>query len=54
MFLKEFGSTEFLRDPQRIYKAAYRKPVIITRQNKEGLVMMSKKEYAKLVKSSKQ
>lgn len=51
MFLEEFGSTELQRDVAKVFKAAYKKPIYITRQKKEGVVMLSKKEYAKLVKN---
>lgn len=52
MFLKEFKSTDLQRDTAKVFKAAYRHPVIINRQKKEPVVMMSKKEYAKLVKAA--
>ena len=49
MFLKEFNSTDMQREPAKVFAAANKEPVIITRQAHEGVVMMSKKEYAKLV-----
>lgn len=52
MFLKEFQSTDLQRDTANVFKAAYRNPVIINRQKKEPVIMMSKKEYAKLVKAA--
>lgn len=52
MFLTEFGSTELQRDIAKVLKVVYKKPVLITRQRGEGFVMMSKKEYAKLVKAA--
>ena len=53
MFLEEFMSTDLQRQTKRVFKAAYRKPVLITRQRGEGAVMMSKKHYAKLIKNQK-
>ena len=51
MFLQEIGSTVLQRQVDKVFKLAYKKPIYITRQNKEGVVMLSKKEYAKLVKN---
>ena len=52
MFLQEFQSTDLQRNIGRVLKVVYKKPVLITRQRGEGFVMLSKKEYARLVKAS--
>lgn len=52
MFLKEFQSTDLQRDTANVFKAAYLNPVIINRQKKEPVIMLSKKAYAKLVASA--
>ena len=52
MFLQEFNSTTLLRDTGKVYKAAYKKPIMITRQNDEAVIMMSKKKYADLMKKA--
>lgn len=52
MFLKEFGTTMLQRQIKDVLKVADKQPILITRQNKEGYVMMSKKAYAKLVKAA--
>ncbi len=49
MFLKEFNSTELQREADKVFKEAYKKPIRITRQKNHGVVMMSEKEYMKLV-----
>lgn len=51
MFLKEFGSTMLQRQIDKVFQVAYKQPVLITRQNMEGAVLMSKKHYAKLIKN---
>lgn len=53
MFLPEYNSTTMQRHPAVVFDAALKQPVIITRLKHEGVVMLSKKEYAKLVKNQK-
>lgn len=53
MFLQEFNSTDLQRSADTVFKAAYKKPIIVTRQGKQSVVVLSKKEYAKLIKESK-
>jgi prevent-host-death family protein len=50
MFLPEINSSLAQRDMKRLFRMAYKKPVLLTRQNKEDVVVMSKKHYEKLVK----
>lgn len=52
MFLPEFNSTMLQRNAQTVFNAAKKTPVVITRQGMDGMVMMSKSEYAKLVKKA--
>tara|TARA_R110000868_G_scaffold125265_3_gene331035 strand:- start:10611 stop:10775 length:165 start_codon:yes stop_codon:yes gene_type:complete len=52
MFLPEYNSTQLQRNPSSVLNAATIEPVVINRQGKEGVVIMSKKEYAKLVKAA--
>ena len=52
MFLPEYNVTQVQREATLVFKAALKEPIIITRQASEGFVMMSKKEYAKLVKAA--
>lgn len=52
MFLQEFNSTQLQRDADTVFKAAYKKPILVTRQAREGVVVLSKKEYARLVKAA--
>ncbi|MBL4940052.1 MAG: hypothetical protein JKY81_00145 [Colwellia sp.] len=52
MFLPEYNSTQLQRDAKVVFDAASKEPIIITRQCSDGTVMMSKKEYAKLVKAA--
>ncbi len=52
MFLTEFNSTTMQRKPAEVFDAALVAPVIISRQCHESVVMLSKTEYAKLVKSA--
>ncbi|MGL5328214.1 MAG: hypothetical protein ACRDD7_03025 [Peptostreptococcaceae bacterium] len=54
MFLQEFNSTMFQRNAAVVFSAAKKSPVIITRQGMDGMVMMSKSEYAKLVKKAEE
>lgn len=53
MFLPELNSTHMQRDPNKVFNMAYKQPVLINRMGKEGVVMLSKKEYAKLVANQK-
>lgn len=48
MFLPEYNSTQMQRDPKKVFAAALKEPIVINRMNSEGVVMLSKKEYAKL------
>ena len=52
MFLQEINSSVAQRDINKLFKMAYKKVTLLTRQNKEGVVVMSKKHYEKLVKAS--
>ncbi len=52
MFLQEFNSTQLQRESATVFKVAYRKPIRITRQGDHGVVMMSEKEYIKLLKEA--
>jgi prevent-host-death family protein len=52
MFLKEISSSVAQRQIGKLFNAAYRSPVLLTRLNHEDVVVMSKAKYAKLVKSS--
>ena len=54
MFLPEFNSTDIQRNTQSVFKAIKKGPIIITRQGDEGAVMMTKKDYSKLVKRSEE
>lgn len=53
MFLPEFNSTAMQREPAKVFNAALKEPIIVTRMAHDSVVMMSKKEYAKLVKNQK-
>lgn len=50
MFLPEINSSTAQRDISRLFNAAYKKPVLLTRLNKESVVVMSKKRFEKLIK----
>ena len=52
MFLPEYNSTQLQRDAKVVFDAAAKEPIVINRQACDGAVMMSKKEYAKLVKAA--
>ena len=57
MFLEEFSSTEMQRKADDVFNAAYKKPILIRRQKRHGktmddVVMMSKEEYAELLKKA--
>jgi len=54
MFLQEINSSTAQRDIGKLFKMAYKKPTLLTRQGhkKEDVVVMSKKHYAKLVKDA--
>ena len=52
MFLTEFNSTTMQRRPAIVFDAALKAPIIISRQTKESVVMLSKSQYAKLVKAA--
>lgn len=53
MFLPEYNSTKMQREPAIVFNAALKEPVIITRMSHESVVMLSKKQYAKLIKNQK-
>jgi prevent-host-death family protein len=53
MFLTEYNSTTMQRKPAEVFDAALKQPIIITRQAHDAVVMLSKKEYAKLVSGKK-
>jgi len=50
MFLKEISSSEAQRRIGKLFAAAYRSPVLLTRLNHDDVVVMSKAKYAKLMK----
>lgn len=52
MFLQEINSSTAQRDINKLFKLAYKKPTLLTRQNNEDIVVMSKKHYAKLLKAA--
>lgn len=53
MFLPEYNSTAMQRNAPKIFEAATKGPIIINRMAKEGMVMLTKTEYAKLVMNQK-
>jgi len=53
MFLQEINSSTAQRDMNKLFKMAYKKVTLLTRANNEDVVVMSKKEYTKLLKASK-
>jgi len=53
MFLKEFSSRQMQREATVVLNAAELEPVIITRQKFNGYVLLTKSEYAKLIKKQK-
>ena len=52
MFLKEINSSTAQRDIDKLFKAAYKAVILLTRHNKEGVVVMSKAKYTKLIKAA--
>ncbi len=50
MFLPEYNSTQIQREPAKVFKAAAKEPIVINRMGNEGVVMMSKKKFAELMK----
>lgn len=52
MFLKEYNSTSLQRNSIEVYEAALVEPIMITRQAKENLILISKAKYEELVKKS--
>lgn len=52
MFLPEFNSTAMQRKPGEVFAAALKQPIVINRLSHDGVVMMSKKKYAELVKAA--
>lgn len=52
MFLPEYNSTQMQREPAKVFSAALKEPIVINRMNSDGVVMLSKKEYARLVKQA--
>ena len=53
MFLTEYNSTKMQREPAVVFDAALKEPIIITRMKHDGVVMLSKQAYARLVKNQK-
>lgn len=53
MFLPEYNSTAMQRNAPKIFEAANKGPIVINRMAKEGMVMLTKTEYAKLVMNQK-
>lgn len=51
MFLKEISSSVAQRQICKLFNAAYRAPVLLTRQRYEDVVVMNKAKYAKLIKA---
>ena len=52
MFLKEINSSTAQRQIDKLFKAAYREVILLTRHNKEAVVVMSKAKYTKLIKAA--
>lgn len=52
MFLDEYSSTQLQRDTKKVFDAANKQAIIVTRMGSDSVVMLSKKEYAKLMKKS--
>jgi len=52
MFLPEFNSTQLQRQTDFVFMAIQNGPILINRMGKEGAVMLSKKDYAALVKKA--
>ena len=52
MFLPEFNSTQLQRNAAEVFEAAQKEPILITRMGGDGAVMLSKKDYAALVKKA--
>ena len=52
MFLKEINSSTAQRDINKLFSAAYKQVILLTRHNKEGVVVMSKTKYTKLMKAA--
>lgn len=52
MFLQEINSSVAQRSIGKLFKMAYKKPTLLTRQRHEDVVVISKKHYAKLLKEA--
>lgn len=52
MFLKEYNSTALQRNSSEVYEAALIEPVMITRQAKENVILISKAKFEELMKAS--
>lgn len=52
MFLREFNSTQMQKEPGKVFDAAQKEAIVITRMGHPGAVMLSKKAYAELVKKA--
>ena len=52
MFLKEINSSTAQRDIKKLFNAAYKSTILLTRHNKESVVVMSKAKYTKLIKAA--
>ncbi len=53
IFLPEFNSTKMQRKPAEVFDAALKQPIVINRMGHEGVVMLSKEEFSKLVSNQK-
>lgn len=51
MFLQEINSSVAQRQMGKLFKMAYRKPTLLTRQCHDDVVVMSKSHYVKLIKA---
>ena len=52
MFFQEINSSTAQRQIGKLFKMAYKKPTLLTRQRGEDVMVVSKKHYAKLVKDA--
>ena len=52
MFLQEINSSVAQRAMGKLFKLAYKKPTLLTRQCHDDVVVMSKKHYATLLKDA--
>lgn len=52
MFLPEISSSVAQRNIGKLFNLAYKKVTLLTRLNHDGVVVMSKKHYEKLLKQA--